>query len=78
MALPVLRKGSKGEAVTRVQKGLQGLGYDTGPPDGAFGPGTEKAVKAFQADRGLTADGIVGERTWSALEQAFLESREGC
>lgn len=53
----ILRKGSRGDGVKLVQEAL-GLGAD-----GIFGPGTEKAVKAWQADNGLVADGIVGPAT---------------
>lgn len=42
-------------------------GYNPGPDDAIFGPDTEAAVKQFQTDNGLTADGIVGPRTWDAL-----------
>jgi peptidoglycan hydrolase-like protein with peptidoglycan-binding domain len=35
--------------------------------DGDFGPGTERAVKAWQAKNGLTADGIVGPKTLAAM-----------
>lgn len=34
---------------------------------GDFGPGTESAVRSFQSDKGLDADGIVGRETWAAL-----------
>ena len=42
------------------------LGYSCGSSgvDGDFGSGTEKAVKNFQKEHGLTADGIVGKDTW--------------
>jgi putative chitinase len=56
-----LRVGSKGEDVQRVQKAL-GIAAD-----GDFGPGTERAVKAWQAANGLTADGIVGPKTLEKL-----------
>jgi peptidoglycan hydrolase-like protein with peptidoglycan-binding domain len=68
---PLLTKGSKGEAVTRLQQGLHQLGYDLGAVDGIFGPNTERAVKEFQTNNGLAADGIVGPKTWTALEEAF-------
>ena len=68
---PLLKKGSKGEAVSRLQGGLAQLSYDPGAADGIFGGKTEAAVKAFQEDSGLEVDGIVGDATWAALEAAF-------
>ena len=41
--------------------------YDVGEADGVFGANTERAVKAYQRENGLNADGIVGEKTWKAL-----------
>jgi peptidoglycan hydrolase-like protein with peptidoglycan-binding domain len=64
---PVLRRGSSGEWVSFLQGALTVLGYDTGFPDGDFGPNTEAAVQAFQTAAGLTADGVVGPRTWAAI-----------
>ena len=62
-----LQVGSQGEAVARVQKALKSRGFDVGAADSRFGPGTEQAVRAFQASRGLVADGMVGDATWAAL-----------
>jgi putative chitinase len=56
-----LRRGSKGEAVKRMQAKL-GLAAD-----GDFGPGTEAALKKWQAENGLTADGVVGPKTLAKL-----------
>lgn len=58
---PTIRRGSRGPAVVAAQ---QRLGVAA---DGIFGPGTEAAVKNFQATRGLKPDGVVGPKTWGAL-----------
>lgn len=60
--LVLLRRGSRGAAVKRLQEGL-GI-----TADGAFGPGTEKAVKAFQEKNGLSVDGLAGPETLAALD----------
>lgn len=67
---PTLRRGNKGVYVTLMQSELIQKGYECGASgaDGVFGKGTENAVKAFQKDHGLTADGICGPRTWDALD----------
>lgn len=62
-----LRNGCRGEEVKELQQDLIIKGYDPGTADGVFGSRTEKAVKAFQMDNGLTADGIVGPKTWAVL-----------
>ena len=59
-----------GDDVRRVQLTLSSLGFDPGGVDGKFGPATDKAVRAFQASRGLTVDGRVGPATQSALFRA--------
>lgn len=66
---PVLRPGSTGDAVGTLQAMLRALQFDLAV-DLYYGPATELAVKVFQRDHGLTADGIVGPMTWDALEQA--------
>lgn len=53
--------------VRLIQSRLQALGYQPGPIDGDYGSRTETAVRQFQAANGLKVDGIVGDRTWSAL-----------
>jgi peptidoglycan hydrolase-like protein with peptidoglycan-binding domain len=62
----VLRQGSTGGAVKILQVGLNGRGYPL-VGDGIFGAGTDGAVRRFQSDNGLAADGIVGPQTWNAL-----------
>jgi len=67
---PTLKRGSRGEFVTLLQTTLINRGYDVGPlgADGDFGRCTQAAVVAFQQANGLEADGIVGRRTWAALD----------
>ena len=69
VTFPTLRKGSKGEYVTLLQTKLIQQGYSLDPygADGSFGNKTLEAVKAFQKAHGLTVDGVVGLKTWDAL-----------
>lgn len=73
--LPVLRVGSRGDLVRRVQQRLTVNGYSLGAIDGDFGAKTEAAVKRFQADFRLTADGVIGQQTWIQLSRASLYGR---
>lgn len=59
--------GSRGEEVEQIQLKLSSLGYYNGDIDGIYGSATQSAVKQFQYDNGLVADGIVGEKTLAAL-----------
>lgn len=67
---PTLRRGDKGDAVILLQSELIRLGYPLPKygVDGDFGKETEMAVKQFQQDNRLTADGVVGPKTWKALD----------
>lgn len=65
-----LRKGDSGEDVRELQEALNTLLYNAGEADGKFGAKTEAAVRLFQTDHGLTADGICGPNTWTALNEA--------
>ncbi len=70
MAEPVLKKGSTDPAVRDLQAALKALGHDPGPIDGAFGAKTESAVKAFQQEREISVDGIVGRVSWINIDEA--------
>lgn len=63
----VLREGSEGEAVRKLQQALKKLGYYSGSVDGSFGSGTTSAVQAFQRANDLTVDGAAGPSTQRAL-----------
>ena len=63
----VLKPGVSGDEVTRLQTKLKELGYYTSEVDGQYGQGTALAVKLFQAQLGLAADGLAGTETLTAL-----------
>lgn len=62
-----LNKGDKGEDVYWLQMKLKELGYYTGTVTGGFYGGTQKAVKAYQADHGLSVDGVAGIKTQTKI-----------
>ncbi|WP_017302028.1 peptidoglycan-binding protein [Nodosilinea nodulosa] len=64
--LRLSRPRMEGSDVAKLQEMLKAAGIDVGV-DGEFGPGTDKAVKAFQAQKSLVADGIVGPSTLAAM-----------
>ena len=53
--------------VVAIQRNLNSLHYNAGPEDGVYGPVTEAAVKKFQEDYHIAADGIVGRETTLTL-----------
>ena len=64
--------GDRGKEVSDVQRRLHALGHELGGEglDGFLGPKTQHAVLAFQTERGLLTDGIVGPNTWRELVEA--------
>ncbi|MBN1493946.1 MAG: peptidoglycan-binding protein [Candidatus Omnitrophica bacterium] len=55
--------------VRDVQLALRNAGFYDGEVDGKPGPKSQAGVKEFQRNNGLTADGVVGEKTWLKLKQ---------
>lgn len=64
--MPLIKRGSKCEAVKKLQQILNTKGYKLSV-DGDFGPATEAAVKAYQKANNLEVDGEVSEKTWASL-----------
>ena len=62
-----LRRGDQGDDVRVLQQQLLDLGFDPNGVDGKFGPGTERALKAFQQRAGITVDGLAGGQTQAAI-----------
>lgn len=72
-----LRKGYTGADVIAVQQKLKELGFYSGSVDGVYGTGSIAAVKKFQQQNGLTADGLVGSRTYAVLMAASAGGSSG-
>ena len=72
---PVLRTGSTGLPVRRLQSRMTAVGFDTGGVDGRFGAKTEAAVRKLQHDSKLSVDGVVGAQTWQVVDA--LENEGG-
>ncbi|MBI6874119.1 M14 family metallopeptidase [Clostridium aciditolerans] len=70
--MEILKLGSRGTEVMKIQAVLKKIGYNPGPVDGVYGRMTEEAVRAFQRDNGLTSDGIIGPATYNALEKFIV------
>ncbi|OKH54615.1 peptidoglycan-binding protein [Calothrix sp. HK-06] len=84
-SLPVLKLNSSGSVVKSLQEALSAAGFYNGAIDGVLGAKTVQAVKDFQAYAGLTADGVVGAKSWDALikldshvERCFATYYGGC
>ena len=77
-----LRLGSAGNPVFIIQELLNGIAVNYPnitpiyPPDGVFGPMTEAAVRTFQRQFNLSADGIVGRNTWYELSRVYVGVRK--
>ncbi|SFA73062.1 Peptidoglycan-binding (PGRP) domain of peptidoglycan hydrolases-containing protein [Amycolatopsis marina] len=65
---PTLQNGSSGSAVSRLQRSLNAATSAKLAVDSHFGPKSTSAVKSYQSSRGLGSDGIVGSKTWAALQ----------
>jgi peptidoglycan hydrolase-like protein with peptidoglycan-binding domain len=72
----IVKRGAKSPTVRTVQYLLKAHGHDL-DVDGIFGPLTEAAVKVFQGDNNLTADGIVGDKTWAKLIRQVKRGSKG-
>lgn len=67
VSIPQIKKGATGAAVAALQAALTHCGYNPTWIDGDFGLRTNNMLMAFQAETGLTADGICGAQTWAKL-----------
>lgn len=69
---PTIRRGATGNPIFLVKEVQRKLGFGAQQVDGAFGPLTEAAMRRFQRAHGLVPDGIVGPRTWKALDTVAI------
>ena len=72
----LLKNGSRGNEVKKLQENLNKLGFNCGTADGIFGVKTEAAVKAFQKAYGLAVDGIAGPATLGKIEELLKKQEQ--
>jgi peptidoglycan hydrolase-like protein with peptidoglycan-binding domain len=70
---PLLRNGSKGLPVRRLQNRLKLAGFEVPEVNGRFGAKTAAAVRTLQTQAGLDVDGIVGPKTWAVVDALEAE-----
>jgi peptidoglycan hydrolase-like protein with peptidoglycan-binding domain len=70
---PELGLGDFGEHVVQLQDRLRGLGLFDRFPDGSYDDATEAAVRRFQSDLGLDADGRVTAQTWQTIDDRMQQ-----
>lgn len=75
-AAPTLRVNAKGASVMSLQNKLMDLGYEVDEATGIFEAKTHYAVKQFQRDHQLTANGVVDKKTWKALDLALKNRKQ--
>jgi len=63
------RHEKSGERVKEIQAALKSAGFYSGKIDGIKGKATRRAIREFQKANGLTADGVVGKKTWELLSR---------
>lgn len=71
----MLRQGDRNDDVRSLQRALRSAGYAL-EVDGLLGRITLECVKSFQATHGLVRDGIVGPKTWAALQTVSADTNE--
>ena len=67
----LIKRESRGTAVTELQRFLSAIGYDTGAIDGVAGNLTVGAIRAFQEGRGINPDGVIGPATRGHIAQVY-------
>jgi peptidoglycan hydrolase-like protein with peptidoglycan-binding domain len=71
-AVPVLKVGSGGNTVRRLQRSLNAAMQAELAVDGIFGPSTTAAVRRYQGEVGLRRTGVVATDTWALLQAGSL------
>lgn len=72
-ARPAFEKKGK-PSIKQIQLALKNAGYNPGRVDGTMGRQTRIAIKSFQKDNNIRADGRVGKQTWNLLKK-YLEEK---